>query len=162
MTVPSFFHHFNVSRSITQNGMGMRLTSPINRTCNHPSWSAAGVQLVNFSYLWWPLNFWQKNHAKWAKLTFISLIISDRGKKKKIPSCHDLDTSINHIPMLRGLHIWLGLCTVTVMVGSPYPLTGYPTCTAIVNQDRFGNCHIDGHYPSTLTKKQPTMVWRVA
>jgi hypothetical protein len=53
-----------------------------------------------------PLNFWWKSHAKWAKLKFKSLIISDQGKKTKIPSRHDLDISINYIPTQCGLQIW--------------------------------------------------------
>jgi hypothetical protein len=72
----------------------------------HPSRRAAGIWYVNFPFLQLLLNFWWKSHAKWAKLKYISLIISDQGKKTKIPSRHNLDISINYIPTQCGLQIW--------------------------------------------------------
>jgi hypothetical protein len=43
---------------------------------------------------------------KSRKMTIVSLIISDQGKKTKIPSRHGLDISNNFIPTQCGLQLW--------------------------------------------------------
>ena len=47
-------------------------------------------------------------------------MISDRGKKMKIPSRHDLDISINYIPTLRGLQIWCFVMAIKFFVKPTY------------------------------------------
>jgi hypothetical protein len=43
---------------------------------------------------------------KSRKMTIVSLIISDQGKKTKIPLRHGLDISNNYIPTQCGLQLW--------------------------------------------------------
>ena len=58
-----------------------------------------GLQVsdLSISPFWSGHSIFGKSHAKWANLTFLCLITSDRGRKQKIPSCHNLDISINYV-----------------------------------------------------------------